>query len=298
MNVLIFVALCLACAFLWAYTRGFQEATLFWGKRLGEGNELLPSTGMQDAITPPSQNTRNTVMFASFLALPIVGVHQLGWAIGLGAFFGSFIVSSIVRAFLPKADSTFFFQMILQGLANRRAKFAHHSDTLRVEATDAVLEMLKAAFTEANRTATANGSGDRELLEAQELVNKYGTILENGKNVTRSEADLPAPKQQIKDALVALARHAKASGASRESIEPLRVGYAYLADFVSAGDASLATSFENLAKVSADELNDTKLCELAEKIADSGECALDITRRTTEKFAQLTTEFDERIIKS
>lgn len=296
MALLIFAALCLACAFLWAYTRGFQEATLFWGKRIGEGNELLRATGMQDAITPPGQNARNTVMFASFLALPSVGVHQLGWAIGLGGLVGSFVVSSIVRVFLPNPDSAFFFQMILRGLTNRRAKFARASDALHVEATDVVLEKLKAAFAEANPPATSNCSSDRELLEAQELVNEYGAILENKKNVTASEADLPAPKQQLKDALVALARHAKASGASRESIEQLRVGYASLADFVSAGDAKLATSFENLAKVSAGELDDATLRSLAEKIADSGAGALDVTRRTTEDFARLTAEFDERLL--
>lgn len=296
MALWVFAASWLACAVLWAYTRGVQEATLFWGKRLGEGNELLPATGMQDAITPPGQNARNTVMFASFLALPIVGVHQLGWAIGLGGLFGSFVVSSIFGAFLPKPDSTFFFETILRGLANRRAKFARASDALRVEATDAVLEKLKAAFTEAHRPATSNGSCDRGLLEAQELVNQYGAILENKKNVTASDADLPASKQQIKDALVALARHAKASGATRESIEPLRVGYASLADFVSADEAKLATSFENLARVPAGELDDAKLRELAEKIADSGAGALDVTRRTTDEFARLAAEFDERIL--
>lgn len=145
-------------------------------------------------------------------------------------------------------------------------------------------------------SATLNSSSDRDLLEAQELVNRYGAILENEKNVTASKADLPAPKQQIKDALVALARHAKASGASRESIEPLRVGYASLAGFVSASDAKLATSFENLFKVPAGELDDATLRELAEKISDSGAGALDVTRRTTEEFARLTAEFDERIL--
>lgn len=159
-----------------------------------------------------------------------------------------------------------------------------------------MLEKLKTAFAEINRLATSNSSSDQELLEAQELVNKYGAILENKKNVAASEADLPAPRQQIKDALVALARHAKASGASSESIEPLRVGYASLADFVSASDVKLATSFESLAKVPAGQLNDAKLRELAEKVADSGAGALDVTRRTTQEFARLTREFDERIL--
>jgi hypothetical protein len=76
----------------------------------------------------------------------------------------------------------------------------------------------------------------------------------------------------------------------------LRVGYASLADFVSASDAKLATNFENLARVPAGELDDAKLRKPAEKIADSGAGALDVTRRITEEFARLTAEFDERIL--
>jgi predicted membrane-bound spermidine synthase len=101
---------------------------------------------MQDAITPPGQNTRNVLMFASFLALPVLGVHQLGWLIGLTGLAASFVASSIIRALLPKPNSTFFFQTILRGLADRRAKFAGASDDLRVEATDAVLARLMDAF--------------------------------------------------------------------------------------------------------------------------------------------------------
>lgn len=290
-----FAALCLACAGLWAYTRGVQEATLFWGRRLGEGNEFLPATGMQDAITPPGQNARNTVMFASFLALPLVGVHQLGWAIGLGGLFVSFVASSIIRAFLPKPESTFFFQAILRGLANRRAKFARASDELRVEATDAVLEKLKAAFVDPDRPETSPSSNERELLEAQELVNRYGAVLEHSKSFTRPEAVLPATKQQIKDALVAIARQAKTSCASPETLEPLRVGYASLADFVCDRDAKAANTFDNLTSGNAAELDDTKLRELAAKIAESGVGALEVKRQSTDEFARLTAEFDERV---
>jgi hypothetical protein len=234
-------------------------------------------------------------MFASFLALPLVGVHQLGWAIGMGGLFGSFVVSSIIRTFLPRPDSTFFFQTILRGLANRRARFARASDELRVEAIDDVLGKLKAAFAEVSRPETSLTSSNAQLLKAQDLVNNYGAILENKENVTTSEAALPASKQQIKDALVALARHAKASGGSRESLEPLRVGYASLADFVSERDANSATTFENLTKAPVGELDDANLRELAGKIAASGAGAAGVTRRTTEEFVRLTAEFDERV---
>jgi hypothetical protein len=87
------------CACLWAYTRGVQEATLFWGKQLGKGNELLPATGMQDAITPPGQNTRNIIAILSVFALPILGAYYLGWIVGLVGFVSSFIARSIIRLF-------------------------------------------------------------------------------------------------------------------------------------------------------------------------------------------------------
>lgn len=61
MTIWVYALLCVVCAAFWAYTRGVQEAMLFWGRRLGEGNEFLPSGGMQDAITPPGQNTATTV---------------------------------------------------------------------------------------------------------------------------------------------------------------------------------------------------------------------------------------------
>jgi len=146
MPIWLFAALCVACAFLWAYTFGVQGATLFWGKRLGEGNEFLPAAGMQNAITPPGQNTRNILMFASLLALPILGVHQLGWTVGLGGLVATGFAAGFISAALPKRDSHFFFGTILRGLVNRRAKFARASDELRVDAIDAVLEKLKDEF--------------------------------------------------------------------------------------------------------------------------------------------------------
>lgn len=148
---------------------------------------------------------------------------------------------------------------------------------------------------EGNQVRASSHSSEAALLEAQELVNKYGAVLKNSKAITCSEAVLPAPKERIKGALVALARHAKASGASLNALETLRVGYASLADFVPKREADAATTFDNLATISAAELDDTKPRELAGKIATTGADALDIKRRTTEEFARLTAEFNERV---
>ena len=115
----------------------------------------------------------------------------------------------------------------------------------------------------------ATAASNVALLEAQELVNKYGAVLEQAKTITASEAVLPAPKQRLKDALVALARHAYSSGATREAVEPLRVGYASLADFASESDAEAAIAFEGLAMTGAGGLDDTELGELARRVASS-----------------------------
>lgn len=119
---------------------------MFWGKRLGECNDLLPGSGMQNAITPPAQTIRNYLMFASLLALPIVGVYELGWAIGLGGLLATVVLSGFIGVAMPKTDSSFFFATILRSLVNRRAKFARASDEIRVDAIDMLLERLNDEF--------------------------------------------------------------------------------------------------------------------------------------------------------
>jgi len=146
MRMVIFAAACLAWALLWAYTRGMQEATLFWGSRLGEDNPLLPRTGMQDAITPPVQNVRNIVALSSLLAIPAVGVWQLGWVAGLVGTIAMLAASAVIRSFLPKPQSLYFSQVIIRGLSRRRDLFAGASDEHGVQAADAVLTRLKTEF--------------------------------------------------------------------------------------------------------------------------------------------------------
>jgi hypothetical protein len=150
-------------------------------------------------------------------------------------------------------------------------------------------------LSDGSQISASGHPNDTALLAAQEIVNKYGAVLEHSKTITQSEAVLPVSKEQIKGALVALARHAKASGASRATLEPLRGLYASLADFVSERDANAATTFDNLATAGATELDDAELRELAGKIAASGAGALDVKRASTEEFARLIAEFDERL---
>ena len=137
-------------------------------------------------------------------------------------------------------------------------------------------------------------SSEVDLVEAQELANKYGAVLERSKSVIAAEGLLPAPKGQIKAALIALARYAKTSGASPESLEPLRIGYASLADFVSNEDAKAATSFDNLLEAGVQpDVDNASFLEIARNMADLD--TLDVQRRSANEFARLTAEFDDLI---
>ena len=137
-------------------------------------------------------------------------------------------------------------------------------------------------------------STEFNLQQAQELVNKYGVVLEHSKSIIASENLLPAPKEQIKAAIVALARDAKASGASLELLEPLRVGYASLADFVSEESAQVARRSDELVRTGAQaDMDDSKVREVARSIANSN--PVDLQRKSTDDFALLAAEFDESL---
>ncbi len=149
---------------------------------------------------------------------------------------------------------------------------------------------------EASKIETAAPAADPALLEAQQLVNSYGAVLEQKETLTASEALLPAPKEQIKDALIKIARYANARGASREELDALHVGYASLADFVSEHEARAALTFENVLNASPSQLDHTKFDDLLGKIsAAEAAGAFDVTGRNTDEFARLSAEFDQRL---
>jgi hypothetical protein len=132
------------------------------------------------------------------------------------------------------------------------------------------------------------------LDEAQSIVNRYGTVLENTKTQFHDEAVLPAPKQRIKDSLVILARDVKKAGGSIETISHLRFGYASLAYYVSTRDAKLASVYDDIT-ASAGRLDDNELLEIAAKLAVPGGGALDVSRDAFKEFERLIVEFDKRI---
>lgn len=136
----------------------------------------------------------------------------------------------------------------------------------------------------------ANPNITPSLAEAQQLAKAYGEVLGRATSIIRSEGDLPASKERIKDALIVLARNTK----SLELLESLRLGYASLADFVPYEEAAAANHLDSLvASASRSDIDRAELIAIAELMATTG--APNAERRSVEEFARLAAEFEERV---
>ena len=131
----------------------------------------------------------------------------------------------------------------------------------------------------------------------QKLVNDYGALLELRGGFIVSEELLPAAKQEIKHALIAVGRGAKASSGqiSAEMMEQFRVAYASLADFVSYEEAEIMKRFYSLVQAGTEikEPSDARPLEIAEGLKDKR--VIEIQQRSHDEFARLIQEFDAAV---
>ena len=131
------------------------------------------------------------------------------------------------------------------------------------------------------------------LEETQTLVNLYGAVLERCGDLVCSEELLPRPKEEVKAALVVVARAGRDSGElSPQALEHFRVAYASLASFMAPADAEVVREFSNVIKAvgKISDANDERVAGIAEAVSDSR--ASEIVQRSNEEFAQLIKEFD------
>ncbi len=124
-----------ACAL--SYVTQFAGATLSMGRALSESDS---GRGFQDAITPPWQT--NLALFVHIAVLLILGLvfWKLGWKSGLMALAATFVVSVVVRRFLPSSDGQHFRHLILRSMANRYADYVRNGDTVRADAMKSLLQ--------------------------------------------------------------------------------------------------------------------------------------------------------------
>jgi hypothetical protein len=130
----------------------------------------------------------------------------------------------------------------------------------------------------------------------QKLVNNYGAILERMSRLIVSAELLPASREEIKQALITVARTARASGhISAEMMEHFRVGYASLADFVSHEEAEIMERFYSLVQAGTEikDPSDARFLKIAEGLTDNR--AIGIQQRSCDEFARLIQEFDAAV---
>lgn len=109
-------------AVFFAYTMKFQQATIYWGKKIAPDNKLLP-TGLQDAITPKSQTYRNLLCPFLFIIAAVAGFIVYRWYMAIlgpiSVFIGSAFVSGVMRW---QPNSSFFKEKIIKSLVHRLDK--------------------------------------------------------------------------------------------------------------------------------------------------------------------------------
>jgi len=145
----------------------------------------------------------------------------------------------------------------------------------------------------ANPSGHLTSRGGEDLRAVQTLVNRYGGVLETCRDMLCSEEQLPASKPAIKAALIAAARASlAASPGNPGAIEPLRVGYASLANFVAPEHARISSAFDQATRLA--EREPERIQDVAAALVDSK--ALEIQQRSNDEFRQLIKEFDAAVL--
>lgn len=159
-----------------AYTSRFQQATHHWGRILA-GQQSLESElkdinnqqtkdknhdfekgyaegyavfgrGFQDAITPYTQNIRNTIMFLGTLGLIVLGFIFFKWYIPILAVLIIFFLAGFSRDLFPALDSDYFKRKIIRGLFRRVVKASNRGDRVKVQALNYFIRELQKAETD------------------------------------------------------------------------------------------------------------------------------------------------------
>ena len=136
--------LSLLLASLMAYTMAMQKTTHSIGRLLMNKAADEPGAGVQDAITPKAQTTRNLLMF--FLILVVFGLttYQYAWYHGiwvvLACFLGSFPLGGILGL---RPGSPRLVASVAKDMKRRRQAYLDFNDTLRAEVIGELIAKLE-----------------------------------------------------------------------------------------------------------------------------------------------------------
>ena len=142
--------LSLITALLIAYTMAMQKTTHSIGRLLMNKSSDDPGAGVQDAITPKPQTTRNLLMF--FLILVVFGLttYQYAWYHGIWVVFVCFFVSPLLSIILGlRPGSPRLVASVAKDMERRRQVYLNSNDILRAEAIGALISKLGELSSEA-----------------------------------------------------------------------------------------------------------------------------------------------------
>lgn len=130
-----------------------QKTTYSIGRLLMNKAADEPGAGVQDAITPKTQTTRNLLMF--FLILVVFGLttYQYAWYHGIWVVLSCFFGSSILGVILGlRPGSPCLVASIAKDMERRRQAYQNSNDTLRAEVIGELIGKLEQLSPEAIRS--------------------------------------------------------------------------------------------------------------------------------------------------
>lgn len=138
--ILIFAAL---LSILCGYTMVIQGTTLALGRIL-IGPAFARGTGLQDAITPKMQNTRNIFVVTLFVLLFFLTTYAYAWYHAIWVIIIAFFASSIFPVILDmRAGSNRIVSIILQDMKKREKVCLESSDKIKATAISDLIKRIE-----------------------------------------------------------------------------------------------------------------------------------------------------------
>lgn len=134
----VILLLSLALALLAAYTMSMQKTTLNLGRQLvGESGA---GTGVQDAITPKSQTTRNIAMFILLIITFAITTYTYAWYHGLWVVLACLIGSQFIKTLLGiQPGSPRLVSAVINDMKLRHQAYLNAGDTMRAKVIEELI---------------------------------------------------------------------------------------------------------------------------------------------------------------
>jgi hypothetical protein len=139
--LVLILSLSLLLAFWAVYTLAFQRTTFAIGRLLVVATE---GRGVQDAITPRSQTTRNLILFFLIALLFFVTTYAYKWYYGVLAVVVSPIIGLVIGNILGfRPGSQQMVGAVIRDMVRRYDTYRRHGDALRAKAMQELIERVK-----------------------------------------------------------------------------------------------------------------------------------------------------------